>query len=758
MPLLVKPVSWTERIEKWGNRVAEKRFRVFAIENDLGLPISLCAFADYLLHESWESCCSAHLVWTAIYAYRRALIMDETLVNIRLQCARGLARVAPELTNWWGGSSPEFLSQLQDHACAPFELNDNDTMQAVAVALMGASTDADTPQLRDEGIRLLQAHLNIIRQEADESTDGPLEIELLQVATRIRYDSRHLWSDLDLIIQLEREALCDHGEDGPEGKEIVGNLAQHLLRRYMSRLQAGSSPGLDDIDECIQLCRRHLAADAERSALVEISTKLAMALYLRFEYIPTVEDLAMCVELARVVVDKASPEDANEGPCLAFAHLILARFEHVTGEDDTPEPPHVDQPGLVQAIQSLLPAAIDTDSGQDGSDRARNLLILSSAYTYFLNRPSDLVSAGMSLDLAMEALRAAEADTESQKWRGHCMFHLASLYLEPTATYYDLKKSYTYLKEAVKDQSSSQEERLTAAIGTLNKREAPFALMDDETRQLYLEVIVALMDILPGMAILGLDAASRLRALRAAERGILPATGHALLLDRVDMALEFNETCRSMFWTQLLRLRTPFEDLPAGSLRDQLHELTTELEKSSFVPISDFGCREPWQGDQETVRRRQMISKFNKLTEEARALPGFDRLLLPPTFEALACASEKGPVVLLVATESLSTCEAIVLSQSLEGKAQRVRLGLTRDGLSHLARDWWLSSASARALFRKNTRETHQRHGGITTGPECGHDELPAVESEATASSGASRALKLTAIRKLSKTALSTLR
>lgn len=82
------------------NTTAEKCFRgMYLADTDLGLSIALYAFANHLLQGSYKSRYSAHFIWTAIYAYRRALTMDGAPYDIRLGCIRGLVRTASEPVN-----------------------------------------------------------------------------------------------------------------------------------------------------------------------------------------------------------------------------------------------------------------------------------------------------------------------------------------------------------------------------------------------------------------------------------------------------------------------------------------------------------------------------------------------------------------------------------------------------------------------------------------------------------------------------------
>jgi len=95
---------------------------------------------------------------------------------------------------------------------------------------------------------------------------------------------------------------------------------------------------------------------------------------------------------------------------------------------------------------------------------------------------------------------------------------------------------------------------------------------------------------LPQVAALSFDVQSRQEALAADSDGLAwDASRCAIRAGKLEKAIEFLEAGRSIFWTQVLSLRSPFNQLHDIELElaDRMRELSTELELGSHrdVPI-----------------------------------------------------------------------------------------------------------------------------------------------------------------------------
>jgi hypothetical protein len=189
------------------------------------------------------------------------------------------------------------------------------------------------------------------------------------------------------------------------------------------------------------------------------------------------------------------------------------------------------------------------------------------------------------------------------------------------------------------------------------------------------------------VASFGLDVRRRLQGLSKAEPLASRAALHALHLGRVGDAVEILEGGRTVFWTQYLSLRSLFRGLPF-SLASELTAVSRFLEMSAIQSVSSDPVEDSDKSrliaETDAARRRQEGERFQALLEKARAMPGFERLLLPETYTSLCAASSSGPIVLFLVDGA--DCRAILL-RSPERLPEQIRLDKINPGELKLLSD-----------------------------------------------------------------------
>jgi hypothetical protein len=177
------------------------------------------------------------------------------------------------------------------------------------------------------------------------------------------------------------------------------------------------------------------------------------------------------------------------------------------------------------------------------------------------------------------------------------------------------------------------------------------------------------INMLPRAAHFGLDIHSRLRELSGSEKLCRAASVRALLLEQKSLAVQVFEEGKAIFWTQILRSRDTALDALPDSDRIELSKLFRKLENSSSAgsPRSkDRIAAERLMDD-----RRQMNAEVERMVDEIRKRPGFERFLKIPAFEELIKAAARGPVVILLTTDI--ACFAVVIVDDT-GKCESVQL------------------------------------------------------------------------------------
>jgi hypothetical protein len=173
----------------------------------------------------------------------------------------------------------------------------------------------------------------------------------------------------------------------------------------------------------------------------------------------------------------------------------------------------------------------------------------------------------------------------------------------------------------------------------------------------------------------------------------MTGASHALYLSLPEKALEIMEQGRAILWTHILRLRSPFDDVPEH-LRARLVDLARRLEKVTNAPESPTDQE---YIDREVARRRKDSDEFISIVQQVRCLPGLERFMLPEECSTLKRVAEKGPVVVLVG--STLACHAIVLTSSKNAVSVRLE-AVTDKWLGESASVWRSAVIEARSVLK----------------------------------------------------------
>lgn len=210
--------------------------------------------------------------------------------------------------------------------------------------------------------------------------------------------------------------------------------------------------------------------------------------------------------------------------------------------------------------------------------------------------------------------------------------------------------AFEYLVQAVTDPFCPPRLRLHLAQNTLQvvESEAHSSQGHVHWGHRILDIYFHVIELLPQVAHLGLDSASRLEMLRGTEHLCRSAAARALILDRPEDAVEILEEGRNICWTQSLHLRSSdaFTDLPTDE-RSRLHELIDALN----VPLPEASRANQADLDGIIELRRQQNGEIQRMLKRVRSRPGFDRFFKMESFARLIRGVSQGPVVILVSSD-----------------------------------------------------------------------------------------------------------
>ncbi|KAF8490598.1 CHAT domain-containing protein [Gautieria morchelliformis] len=219
----------------------------------------------------------------------------------------------------------------------------------------------------------------------------------------------------------------------------------------------------------------------------------------------------------------------------------------------------------------------------------------------------------------------------------------------------------------------------TAPVSRRFRAAKAWARHADSRHDSALDAYQAAIELLPRLAMLGLDLSSRQQALTSGTDGLAcAAAACAIDSGQFERAVELLEEGRAVFWSQALQLRTPMSDLRkvAPELEETLRDISLALEQGSLRDVSrdmSDNSQQKTSMEREAVRLHRLNDKWLATLEEVRQLEGFEDFLRPRRISTLLGAAVEGPVVILNASKA--GCAALILT-SLNG-VQHVPLALT---------------------------------------------------------------------------------
>ncbi|EIN13329.1 hypothetical protein PUNSTDRAFT_139906 [Punctularia strigosozonata HHB-11173 SS5] len=510
------------------------------------------------------------------------------------------------------------------------------------------------------------------------NTSRSVALNNLAEVLRLRYrrlGNAHL-DDLDESILLLREAssMVNPGHWSWTGS--LNNLSAALKDRYEQR----GDPA--DLEEMVKLARDSVThAEPGEHLRGDNIYNLADALRLRFERFENVEDLNEAIELLRSIQRPVDhPTRAND--LVFLGGSLFSRYQKQHERAD-----------LDQAI-AVLQQAMSSCERKDILVYALRWLAQAQA-TRAIHFPSP---DGVEVARAVFD-RALQHHPTGHSERMECLFARAEFEVQlenDDSRLLALNLAY----EAINDNNAHPQQRLTRAFQLFERlREPTLASLrsDSDLSSRVIDIYGAAVEMLPKVAYFGMGIDSRLRALGRAGAMCPDVVAYAGPCSRMNRALEILEASRTVFWTQALRLRTSFDNLPID-IREELSSLSRQLERGSFITSTGSSAlSRPLLDEHEQVQRRKDTERLNSLMEQTRCTPGFERCLLHDEFSTLAEAASQGPIVVLVS--SPLSCDAIVLPNP--GSILRVALPSVTEGwLQQSSIAWRTSTARARGQLR----------------------------------------------------------
>ncbi|KAF8512788.1 CHAT domain-containing protein [Gautieria morchelliformis] len=486
-------------------------------------------------------------------------------------------------------------------------------------------------------------HREALELRAAPHPDRPVSLSNLALALSTRFEQSGLHEDLEEAISLNRQALELRAAPYPARATYLNNLASALSARYR---QSGQR---EDLEATISLHQEALELrPAPHPDRPDSLNNLALALSTRFGQSAQHQDLEAAILFHREALElRAAPHPAR---ATLFDNLALAlktRFE---------------QSGQLADLEAAISLGRDALELRPAPHPDRplsfnNLATPLCARFGQLGRWEDLEEAIDALSQSQNALVAGHPSA--------CLFS-GNLGVAFMAAYTHSDKAM-YLQDAM-DAFRAAATCETASASQRLRIAKLWATHADSRHESALDAYYIAIQLLPRLAMLGLDLPPRHRALTSGSDGLArDAAACAMRMGQYERAVELLEEGRAVFWSQAMQLRAPMSDLRdvAPELEHRLRRISLTLEQGSLRDVS----RDMSDCSQSAVSMEREASHFRRLNdewlmviEEVRQLEGFEDFLRPQRFSTRLSAATEGPVVILNASNT--GCDALILTSS----------------------------------------------------------------------------------------------
>ncbi|KAJ6484187.1 CHAT domain-containing protein [Mycena sanguinolenta] len=434
-------------------------------------------------------------------------------------------------------------------------------------------------------------------------------LSTLAVAIKARYTRRGNPADIEEAVQFHRDALELHDSPNSDRSSFLNNLAGAIHTRYQQqRAPKDINEAIELYEEALQLCASE-SSDLDWQRSIFLNN-LAGAIHERYEQEKDRDDIDEAISLHRQSVElRLSP------------HPLRSTSLH----------------NLAEAIHTCFKRKGDSKHIYEAIQLHKDALEL---------RTSPHPERSTSLSGLADAIETLS---------GHSR--------DPSG----IDKVISLRKEAIAYATTPALTRFSQALNW-----ARFADENDHVARL--DAHHSCINLLPQLAAFDLDLRSRRQMLTRGNIISLASNSAAcaMSLGRNDVALEFLEASRSIFWAQALRLRTPLDHLEKidRKLASDLREISRELEQGSFRDTS----RSTEEVSQSHIiaieavgaRCRYLQEKWTQTVKAVQELRGFEDFLRPKGIASLRQAAEAGPVVVLLTTQSTSSALIVTSSNDVQ--------------------------------------------------------------------------------------------
>ncbi|KAF8431590.1 CHAT domain-containing protein [Boletus edulis BED1] len=500
--------------------------------------------------------------------------------------------------------------------------------------------------------------------------DRSMSLDNLAACLSTRYNQLGAMADLDEAIVLGREVLELRPQGHPDRSMSLDNVALHLSTRYK---QLGA---MGDVDEAILLGREALELCLQGHPDRPVSlNNLGVYLSTRYDQLGAMMDLDEAIVLGREALELRLQGHPDRSTSLNnLGSYLLARYNQLGAMANLDE-----AIVLGQEVLKLHP--------RRHPDRSVSLSNLGAYLSTRYNQLGAMVDLDEAIDLGRDAV---DLPLQGHIDRSSSLENLASalytrfMQLRQTDDMKSLFSLYAELVEAPQLVSSTDLSATRAWIQVAEEFRHPSTLLAYETSlRLLIHHLAALPSLPQHLIVLKEPSAS------------LAVDAFSAFLRRGDRvrAVELLEQGRSIFWSQLSRLRFPLDNVMASGptgrlLADEFMNVASLIRNVLNSPGTD-----------QHERLCHLNLELQRVVTNIRKLPGLSRFLLPSLFSDLQRAASGGPVIIVNASKY--SCDALLIL--LDRDPVHIPLQITVESVRELLQG--VDALTVRATRTDVTRE-----------------------------------------------------
>ena len=481
-------------------------------------------------------------------------------------------------------------------------------------------------------------------------------------------------SDLDEALVLERDALELRPKGHPDRAISLSNIASSLHTRFM---RLGT---LSDLEEALALERGALELRPQGHPQRALSLgNIASYLHGRFTQLGTLSDLDEALALQRNALELCPQGHSYRPVSLGnIADYLRTRFKRL---------------GILSDLDDALALYRDTLElfSQGHPHRAVSLINIATCLHARFTKLGGLSDLNEAVAIARNALELCPQGHPNRSLSLgilahslHARFKHSSM--RETSDLQDTFALYSQLSDVTQAVSYADLQCAKQWIQAAEECEHDTTVLAYQT---FLRLSIHHFAVLPSLP-RHLALLKQLMTSTAVD-----AFSACVRARNLANAVELLEQGRGVFWSQLVRLRSPLEDLMAsGDTGKELAVKFTQL-TSLLRNVLDASPNAESQHD----RACRLNIQVQDVVSDIRKLPALSRFLQPPLFSDLQIAAACGPVIIV--NSSQYGCDALIIFPHRD--PIHIALPITKASASDLSLR--LRSLTSRARFGDVTRD-----------------------------------------------------